>query len=141
MRNSRAMAATVIFGVLLSPAHAALTYMTCQGLTTILQGPQGASVSVTGEDATLSLSIDGAAGTVTVAAKGSSWSVPITSLPNDDLVIFATPGVLAELRAGTFVGVSSGTINRITGGANIYIKLPNKTATQFTGVCKPAQKF
>jgi hypothetical protein len=138
MRKLGATAAMVIAIVALTPAYAAPIYMTCQGLMTITQGPEGGAVSVTGGSATLSVSID--AGIVMIVANGTSYSVPITSLPNDTLLAFASPGILAKLNAGTFVGVSSGTLNRTTGAANIYLKLPNKTATQFMGNCMPTQR-
>ena len=42
----------------LTPAYAAPIHMTCQGLMTVTQGPEGGVVSVTGGSATFSVSID-----------------------------------------------------------------------------------
>jgi hypothetical protein len=136
MRKLGAMAGMVISIAPLTPAYPA-PIMTCQGpTTTTIQGSDGA-VSVTAGSASLSLLID--PGFVTILANGTSYSVPITGIPSDTLLAFATPGILAKLNAGTFVGVSSGTINRTTGAANIYLKLPNKTAILFMVNCKPTQ--
>jgi hypothetical protein len=70
MRKLGATAAMAIAIAPLTSAYAAPVYMTCQGLMTITQGPEGGAVSVTGGSATLSVSID--AGIVMIAANGTS---------------------------------------------------------------------
>jgi hypothetical protein len=78
-----------------------------------------------------SLAVDLAAGTVTV---GNYEPAPIVGDRNDTVVFMAKPEWT--------VGVSTGTLNRITGEASIHIiPLTGKGLHIFEGTCKPAAKL
>ena len=78
-----------------------------------------------------SLAVDLAAGTVTV---GDYEPVPIVSDQNDTVVFMA--------KLEWTKGVSTGTLNRITGKASMHIiPLTGKGLYTFNGTCKPAAKL
>ena len=79
----------------------------------------------------LSLAIDMNARSVTVEGHEP---VPIMGDAKGDTVVFiADPGTIA--------GVSTGTLNRITGAASIHIISPMEGLRIFEGTCKQAQKL
>ena len=81
-------------------------------------------------DYTVALTIDFDEKTVTV---GSYSPIPIMSDVNDNTVVFMT-----NERARP--GVSTGTINRLTGAASVHIISLNGLLI-FNGICKPAQRL
>jgi len=79
-----------------------------------------------------SLAVDLAAGTVAV---GNYEPAPIVGDRNRDTVVFMA-------KPEWSVGVSTGTLNRITGAASIHIiPLTGKGLYIFDGTCKPAAKL
>jgi hypothetical protein len=94
-------------------------------------GKMTATIRDTSEDYTIALTIDLDARTVTV---GSYGTVPILGDPNGDTVAFMTD-------KKNIYGVSTGTINRLTGVASVHITTLTDGLYKFYGICKPAQKL
>jgi hypothetical protein len=118
----RVIALAVLFA---GPAEAAPIELTCQGQTNIYDK---GSFSPTAE--TLSVTLDFAAGTVTVANRAGRWTVPMVNRPNEDMV------TLAHRDAG----VTMGSINRITGVATFGLTLGPGFGV-FNGICQRAQNL
>src|SRR5690348_14540917 len=75
----------IVLAVLLAaPAEAAPIELSCQGQTNVYDK---GSFSPTAE--TLSVTLDFAAGTVTVANRAGRWTVPMVNRPNEDMVTLA----------------------------------------------------
>jgi hypothetical protein len=116
----------IVLAVLLAaPAEAAPIELSCQGQTNMYDK---GSFSPTAE--TLSVTLDFAAGTVTVANRAGRWTVPMVNRPNEDMV------TLAHRDAG----VTMGSINRITGVASFGFSLGPGFAV-FNGTCQRAQNL
>jgi hypothetical protein len=113
-------------------AHADPVHMTCSGQRLL---PSGA----VDMDSVLSITIDLGAKTVTVA--GYQPLVIIPAIP-------ASPGVPnTENNQVSFIGktipggILSGSVDRITGEANVIFQGETPQEEFFRGVCKPAQKL
>jgi hypothetical protein len=116
----------IVLAVLFAgPAEAAPIELACQGQTNIYDK---GSFSPTPE--TLSVTLDFAAGTVTVANRAGRWTVPMVNRPNEDMVTLAYRDV----------GVTMGSINRITGAASFGFSLGSRYAV-FNGTCQRAQNL
>jgi hypothetical protein len=79
----------------------------------------------------LLVTIDVRAETVTV---GSYEPVPMVGKPDRDTVMFTA-------KPGSSVGVSAGTLNRMTGETSINIITLTDGVYKFEGVCKPAERL
>jgi hypothetical protein len=79
----------------------------------------------------LSIVIDQQAQTITV---GNYQPVPLVGNPQDSTVAFVA-------KPASRYGVSTGTLNRITGAASIFILPLNGGLLLFDGICKPNQLF
>jgi hypothetical protein len=115
----------VLAALFAGPAEAAPIELACQGQTNIYDK---GLFSPTPE--TLSVTLDFAAGTVTVANRADRWTVPMASRPDEDMVALAHRDV----------GVTMGSINRITGVASFGFSLGPRFAI-FNGICQRAQNL
>jgi hypothetical protein len=113
---------TVLFA---GSAEAAPIELSCQGESSIYDK---GSFSPAAE--TLSVTLDLAAGTVTVASRAGRWTVPMVNRANEDMVTLAHRDV----------GVTMGSINRITGVASFGFSLGSGLSV-FNGTCQRAQNF
>ena len=113
--------------MLASTAQAEPTHLACRGELRVIN----AGGVTTADKYDLSLAIDMNARSVTV----DSYE-PVKFLGDikgDTVVFMADPGTIA--------GVSTGTLNRITGAASIHIISPMEGLRIFEGTCKQAQKL
>lgn len=125
------LAAAAVLAV--SPiAHAEPVHMKCSGQRLLPNGRMDM-------DSVQSLTIDLRAGTVTVGDYQ-----PLTILPE----IPASPGVQnTERNTVSFIGktilggVLSGSVDRITGKANITFQTNTPKEEFFSGICRPSQKL
>ena len=135
---AHAMGWTVFFaGLTVGPiVHAASVQLVCNGNF----GVQDTS-RLTLTKSALSLTIDIDSGVVTV----DNWSLPITSEPQDNVVIFTK-----RSKGGAPLEATQGSINRLTGEVFVHFgPLPlsdparpsGSTTRGFSGTCKPAQKL
>jgi hypothetical protein len=115
----------VLAALFAGPAEAAPIELACQGQTNIYDK---GLFSPTPE--TLSVTLDFAAGTVTVTNRADRWTVPMVSQPNEDMVALARRDV----------GVTMGSINRLTGVASFGFSLGSRVAI-FNGICQRAQNL
>jgi hypothetical protein len=76
---------------------------------------------------TVSVTLDFALGSVTVGSRAGEWTVPMVNRPNEDMVTLA----------GREVGVTMGSINRITGVASFGFAMAPGFSI-FSGVCQRA---
>jgi hypothetical protein len=105
-----------------SPALAAPIQLECKGETSVYEK---GTFSPTEE--TLSVTLDFALGSVTVVSRAGTWTVPMVNRPNEDMVT----------TANREVGVTMGSINRITGIASFgFATAPGFGI--FKGVCRRA---
>jgi hypothetical protein len=124
-RIAAGLGALVLFlGLTCSCAQAEPVQLACTGQMT-------AAIRQVTEDSIIALTIDLRAKTATVGGYGT---VPILGDSDGDTVVFMT-------NKNSIVGVSTGTINRITGVASIHIITLTDGLYMFYGVCKPAQKL
>jgi hypothetical protein len=106
----------------LSPALAAPIHLECKGETSAYEK---GTFSPTEE--TLSVTLDFALGSVTVDSRAGTWTVPMVNRPTEDMVT----------TAHREVGVTMGSINRITGIASFgFATAPGFGI--FKGVCRRA---
>jgi hypothetical protein len=115
----------VLAALVAGPAEAAPIELACQGQTNTYDK---GLFSPTPE--TLSVTLDFAAGTVTVANRADRWTVPMVSRPNEDMVALAHRDV----------GVTMGSINRLTGVASFSFSFGSGYAV-FNGACQRAQNL
>jgi hypothetical protein len=94
-------------------------------------GKMTATVRDVSEDYTISLTVDLTAKTVTA---GSYGTVPILDGIDGDTVVFMA-------NKGATHGLSSGTLNRITGAVSVHVITLTDGLYKFYGVCKRAQKL
>jgi hypothetical protein len=104
------------------PALAAPIQLECKGQTNAYE--KGA-FSPTEE--TVSVTLDFALGSVTVGSRAGKWTVPMVNRPNEDMVTLAHREV----------GVTMGSINRITGAASFGFAMASGFGI-FGGVCQRA---
>jgi uncharacterized membrane protein len=83
----------------------------------------------------LSLTIDVRAGTVTVGGYQPLAILPATSASS------ATENNEVSFIGSTIHGVLSGTVDKVTGKANITFQLQKPQEQFFSGICRPAQKL
>jgi hypothetical protein len=76
---------------------------------------------------TVSVTLDFALGSVTVGSRAGTWTVPMVNRPNEDMVTTAHRDV----------GVTMGSINRITGVASFGFAMAPGFSV-FKGVCQRA---
>jgi hypothetical protein len=86
-----------------SPALAAPIHLECNGQTNAYE-----KGTFSPTDETVSVTLDFALGSVTVDSRAGKWTVPMVNRPNEDMVTLADREV----------GVTMGSINRITGVAS-----------------------
>ena len=110
----------VLAVVFAGPAEAAPIELTCQGQT---NSYDKGSFSPTPE--TLSVTLDFAAGTVTVANRADRWTLPMASRPNEDTVALAHQDAV----------VTMGSINRLNGVASFGF-FAERGFSMFAGVCE-----
>jgi len=105
-----------------SPALAAPIHLECKGQTSVYEKGM---FSPTEE--TVSVALDFALGSVTVDSRAGTWTVPMVNRPNEDMVTLANRQV----------GVTMGSINRLTGVASFgFAATPGFSI--FKGVCQRA---
>lgn len=108
-----------------SPALAAPILLTCKG--EINAYDKG---SFTPAEETVSVTIDFNFGTVTVGSHAGKWTVPMVNRPTEDVVTLAHRDV----------GVTMGSINRITGVATFtFFAAPGFSL--FNGTCERVQNL
>jgi hypothetical protein len=90
-----------------------------------------ATIRAVEEDYTVAITIDLEAKTVTV---GSYGSAPIFGNRSGDTMFF-----MAAKKSR--YGVSTGSINRLTGVATVHVITLTDGVLRFHGICKPAQKL
>jgi hypothetical protein len=106
----------------ISPALAAPIHLECKGQTNVYDRGM---FSPTEE--TVSVTLDFGIGSVTVGSRAGTWTVPMVNRPNEDMVTLAHRDV----------GVTMGSINRITGVASFgFATAPGFGI--FNGVCQRA---
>ncbi len=105
-------------------AHSEPIPLACSGKMT-------AAIRHITEDYTLAITVDLRAKTVTVDSFGT---VPIVGDTDGDTVVF-----MVDKKSTS--QVSTGTLNRITGGASVHIITLTDGLYLFYGTCKPAQKL
>lgn len=105
-----------------SPALAAPIHLECKGQTSVYEKGM---FSPTEE--TVSVTLDFALGSVTVGSRAGKWTVPMVNRPNEDMVTLAHREV----------GVTMGSINRITGIASFGFAMEPGFSI-FKGVCQRA---
>jgi hypothetical protein len=105
-----------------SPALAAPIHLECKGETNAYEK---GTFSPTEE--TVSVTLDFALGSVTVGSRAGKWTVPMVNRPNEDVVT----------TAHREVGVTMGSINRITGVASFGFAV-SPGFSIFKGVCQRA---
>jgi hypothetical protein len=115
----------VLAALFAGPAEAAPIELECQGQTNIYDK---GSFSATAE--TVSVTLDFASGTVTIGNRSGRWTVPMVNRPNEDMVTLAHRDV----------GVTMGSINRITGVASFGFALAPGFGV-FNGICQRAQNL
>ena len=126
LRRGRMRWVVIVSGALsVSPALAAPIHLECQGQTNVYEKGM---FSPTEE--TVSVTLDFALGTVTVGSRAGKWTVPMINRPNEDMVT----------TAHSEVGVTMGSINRITGVASFgFATAPGFSI--FKGVCQRAPEY
>ena len=105
-----------------SPALAAPIHLECEGQTSAYEKGM---FSPTEE--TVSVTLDFALGSVTVGSRAGKWTVPMVNRPNEDMVTLANREV----------GVTMGSINRITGVASFGFAVAPGFSI-FKGICQRA---
>jgi hypothetical protein len=105
-----------------SPALAAPIHLECKGETNVYEKGM---FSPTAE--TVSVTIDFALGSVTVGSRAGQWTVPMVNQPSEDIVTTAQREV----------GVTMGSINRITGAASFGFAVAPGFSI-FKGICQRA---
>jgi hypothetical protein len=105
-----------------SPALAAPIRLECKGETSAYEKGM---FSPTEE--TVSVTLDFALRSVTVGSRAGNWTVPMVNQPNEDMVTLANREV----------GVTMGSINRLSGLASFGFALPPGFSI-FRGVCQRA---
>jgi len=108
-----------------SPALAAPIHLECKGQTDVYEKGM---FSPTEE--TVSVTLDFALGSVTVGSRGGEWTVPMVNRPSEDMVTLAHREV----------GVTMGSINRITGIASFGFAVAPGFSI-FKGVCQRAPEY
>jgi hypothetical protein len=108
-----------------SPAFSAPILLICKGETNTYDN-RG---SFTPAEETVSVSIDFNFGTVTVGNHAGKWTVPMVNRPSEDVVTLAHRDV----------GVTMGSINRITGVASFTFSAPGFSL--FNGTCERVQNL
>jgi hypothetical protein len=108
-----------------SPALAAPIHLECKGQTNVYEKGM---FSPTEE--TVSVTLDFALGSVTVGSRAGKWTVPMVNRPNEDMVT----------TAHREVGVTMGSINRITGAASFGFAMAPGFSI-FKGVCQRAPEY
>jgi hypothetical protein len=107
------------------PAMAAPIHLECMGQTNVYEKGM---FSPTEE--TVSVTLDFDLGNVTVGSRAGKWTVPMVNRPNEDMVTLANREV----------GVTMGSINRITGVASFGFALAPGFSI-FKGVCQRAPEY
>ena len=125
MRVSHRIAVSIALMLVCSEAMAEVTYLSCSGTIIRARIPKELSSE---EQWALSLIVDSDGETITV--------------DDHEPVKLSGGNVLTFMSADpTQEGVSTGTLNRITGKASINIIDPNLGLLMFAGICKKAQKI
>jgi hypothetical protein len=105
-----------------SPALAAPIHLECKGQTSVYE-----KGTFSPTDETVSVTLDFALGSVTVDSRAGKWTVPMVNQPSEDMVTLANREV----------GVTMGSINRITGLASFGFAMAPGFSI-FKGVCQRA---
>jgi hypothetical protein len=124
---------TVVMLAISTAAHADPVYMACKGQMLL----PNKRVDM---NATLSLTIDLRAGTVTVGGYQPVVILPAIPEPPKSGIKDTERNELSFI-GSTIQGVLSGSVDRVTGEANITFQLKTPQERFFSGTCRPAEKL
>jgi hypothetical protein len=110
-----------------SPALAAPIHLECKGQTNVYEKGMFSPIE---ETVSVTLDLDLDLGSVTVGSRAGTWTVPMVNRPNEDMVTTAHRDV----------GVTMGSINRITGVASFGFAVAPGFSI-FKGVCQRAPEY